>query len=117
MIIECGSISHNAKLGVFTVIGTTGNPQAVQMFPKQTCTCPSSGLCYHIMAVRLSLGMDKPEPLRKVNLSQLRRNSRPKKGKTSGRKIPRYGDYELTPAPDSVVVQSSVSVSPYDFCL
>ena len=52
MIIENGNISHDCKLGVFTV-------QAVRLFPKETCTCPSASLCYHIMAVRMSIGMDQ----------------------------------------------------------
>ena len=86
MIIENGNISHDCKLGVFTVLGTTGNPQAVRLFPKETCTCPSASLCYHIMAVRMSIGMDQQKPLSKVNLSRLRRNARSKKDKTSGRK-------------------------------
>ena len=102
MIIEKGNITHNCKLGVFTVLGTTGNPQAVRLFPKEDCTCPSTGLCYHIMAVRISIGMDQQKPLSKVNLSRLRRNARPKKDKTSGRKKPRLGDYDVKPAPDSL---------------
>ena len=42
---------------------------------------------------------------RKVNLSQLQRNTRSKKDKNSGRKRPRCGDYE--PAPDSQAVCDS----------
>ena len=105
MIIENGNISHDCKLGVFTVLGTTGNPQAVRLFPKETCTCPSASLCYHIMAVRMSIGMDQQKPLSKVNLSRLRRNARSKKDKTSGRKKPRLGDYDVKPAPDSFASQ------------
>ena len=105
MIIENGNISHNCKIGVFTVLGTTGNPQAVRLFPKETCTCPSTSLCYHIMAVRMSIGMDQQKPPSKVNLSRLRRNARPKKDKTSGRKKPRLGDYDIKPAPDSSASQ------------
>ena len=67
MIIENGHVTHNCKLGVFTVLGTTGNPHAVQLFPKETCTCPSTGLCYHIMAVRMSIGIDQQKSLSKVD--------------------------------------------------
>ena len=79
------------------VLGTTGNPQAVRLFPKETCTCPSASLCYHIMAMRMSEWInrnlcqklsyvDQQKPLSKVKLSRLRRNARSKKDKTSGRK-------------------------------
>ena len=107
MIIENGHVTHNCKLGVFTVLGTTGNSHAVQLFPKETCTCPSTGLCYHIMAVRMSIGIDQQKSLSKVNLSRLRRNARPKKDKTSGRKKPRPGDYDIKPAPDSLFSQET----------
>ena len=105
MIIENGNISHNCKLGVFSVLGTTGNPQAVRLFPKETCTCPSTNLCYHIIAVGKSIGMDQQKPMSKVNLSRLCRNARPKKDKTSGREKPRLGDYDIKPAPDSLAGQ------------
>ena len=87
MIIENENISHDCKLGVFTVL-------AVRLFLKETCACPSASLCYHIMAVRMSIGMDQQKPLSKVNLSRLRGNARSKKDKTSGRKKPRLGDYK-----------------------
>ena len=38
---------------------------------------------------------------RKVNFTQLRRNSRARK---SGRKAPRPGDYHIIPAPDGLKV-------------
>ena len=98
-IIENDKICHNIKLRVFTVIGTTGNPHAVRLFPKESCTCPSSSLCYHIIAAKLSIGMNLRDCSCKVNLSQLRWNARSKKDKNSGRKRPQCGDYEL--APDS----------------
>ena len=86
MIIENGNISHNCKLGVLSVLGTTGNPQAVRLFPKKNCTCPSTSLYYHIIAVCMSIEMDQQKPMSIVNLSRLRRNAGPKKDKISGRK-------------------------------
>ena len=83
-------------------MGTTGNAHAVRLFPKESCTCPSTNLCYHIIAAKLSIGMNLQDYTHKVNLSQLRRNTRSKKDKNSGRKRPRCGDYE--PAPDSQAV-------------
>jgi len=80
LVIE---IFHSATLGVFTVVGTGGNAHAVRLYP-------STGLCYHIMAVKLSIGMNvSPDlELRKVNLTQLRRNITGRKDKKSGRKKP-----------------------------
>ena len=88
---------------MFTVEGTGGNAHCVRIFPKESCSCPSSSSCFHIMAVRISVGLEAAnnQP-RKINLSLLRRNTRSKKDKTSGRKVPRNGDYDIIPAPDSV---------------
>ena len=37
----------------------------------------------------------------KINLTQLRRNTRSRTDKKSRRKAPRAGDYEVVPAPDA----------------
>ena len=87
-IIEKKQISQNQSLGVFTVIGTSGNPHAIRIFPKESCTCPSTGRCYHILAV---IGLEDVSLQRKVNLTQLRRNTRARAEKKSGRKAPRPG--------------------------
>jgi len=72
-IIDRGDISHNEKLGVFTVLGTTGTPHVVRLFPKQSCSCPSTGLCYHIIAAQISIGIEVENAQLKINLTQLRR--------------------------------------------
>ena len=108
-IIKCGKISHNEKLGVFTVLGTSGKPNVIRLFPTESCSCPSTSRCYHIMAVRMSIGLDTTSCKQKVNLTQLRRNNRSRKDKTSGRKRPRIEDFEVVAAPDSL---SSVHSQP-----
>lgn len=100
-MLERGSISHNHKLGVFTVVGTTGNPHVVTLFPTEKCTCASTTHCYHILAARLSVGLEDGKSKRKINLTQLKRNTRSKRDKKSGRKAPRAGDYQITSAPDA----------------
>ncbi len=100
-LIDKKLISHNASLGVFTVLGTSGNPSAVRLFPTESCSCPSTGRCYHIMAVKMSVGLRDKESKKSVNLTQLRRNTRSRMDKRSGRKRPRPGDYDINPAPDS----------------
>ena len=92
-------ITHNIQLGCFTVKTREGNPHAVRLYPKETCTCPSTTTCYHILACKLSLGMatDTKRPV--VNLTRLRSNARNRVEKKCGRKRPRPGD--VIPAPDS----------------
>ena len=98
-IIEHNQISH--IIGVFTVVGTTGNAHAVRLFPKESCTCPSTNSCYHILAVRMSVGLEDMNSKRKINLTQLRKNTRPRTEKRSGRKAPQPGDYDIKPPPDA----------------
>ena len=102
-IIENNQISHNQALGVFTVIGTTGNAHAIRIFPKESCTCPSTSRCYHILAVRMSIGLEDVNSRRKINLTQLRRNTRPRREKRSA---PCPGDYDIQPAPDASILLS-----------
>ena len=57
-VISSGSLSHNQSLGVFTVVGTGGKAHAVRIFPNESCTCPSTTRCYHILAARMSVGLE-----------------------------------------------------------
>lgn len=57
MIIKNDDIAFNTKMRVFIIKGSKEVHRMVTLFPKQTCTCPSTGECYHIMATKLSLGM------------------------------------------------------------
>ena len=100
-LLEQGKISHNPRLGVFTAVGTGGSAHAVKLFPRESCTCPSTKQCYHILAAKMSIGMEDVQSRRRVNLTQLRRNAR-QRPKRSGRKAPRPDDYEITSAPDAV---------------
>ena len=81
----------------------TKRPHVVTLFPKETCSCPSTTECYHILAAKMSIGQnEQKERLRRLNLTQLRRNARSRKDQKSGRKRPRPGDMDLLPAPDSL---------------
>jgi len=43
---------------------------------KAQCTCPASELsCYHILAAKMSIGMEDKSSLHKVNLTMLRKNT------------------------------------------
>ena len=102
LVIAENRLSHDPKLGVFVVKNSEGKSNAVTLFPKQSCTCPSTCECYHILAAKISLGLPcKPETTT-INLSQLRWNTRCRKEKKSGRKRPHPADCTINPAPDSL---------------
>ena len=50
-VIHDSRISLDAKLGVFTVLGTV-EPHVVKLFPRETCSGPATAACYHIVAAR-----------------------------------------------------------------
>ena len=99
-IISSGGITLDAKLGVFTVSGTT-EPRVVQLFPKQTCSCPATASCYHVLAARMAVGLAHENKRGLINLTQLRRNKRTRADKTSGRKRPRLQDVDVVAADDA----------------
>ena len=79
-------------------MGTNGTVRVVTLHPKETCSCPASGMCYHIMAARLSLGIKENFTTNKSrNFTQLYKLGKGKGKKTSksGRKRPRIGDEEV----------------------
>jgi len=76
-------------------------PYAVRLFPKESCSCPSVRMCYHIMACKLMIGQEIGD-IGKANLTQLNQKIRQKnKEKPSGRKPPRKKDFE------SIIVSNS----------
>lgn len=94
LVVQNDKISFDTKLHVFNVKGLSGVTRVVTLFPRPSCSCPSTGECYHILAAKLIMGMSvSTKPTRK-NLTQLRRNTRSKKDKKSGRKKPRAKDVE-----------------------
>ena len=53
------------------------------------------------MTARISIGLDHEGTKKKINLTQLRKNTRSRLEKKSGRKAPKPGDYDVIAAPDS----------------
>ena len=98
LVIAENRISHDPNLGVFVVKNSQEKPNAVTLFPKQSCTCPSISECYHILAAKLSLGLPCSNSPTTINLSQLRKNTRSRKGKKLGRKKPNLEDCTIVPA-------------------
>ena len=91
-IIQNKGVIHVPEMQCFLVKGTKDARYAVQLFSKQTCRCPSTSQCYHIVAAKMSIGMSQGIPDEKVNLAQLGRNSRKRLGKKFGNKQPRKFD-------------------------
>jgi len=105
LIVTTGCLNHNPSLGVFTIKGTSGTSHAVKLFPKESCSCPSTSRCYHIIAARISIGLQCDDYKKNINLTQLRKNTRSRVEKKSGRKAPRPADYDILAAPDSLTSQ------------
>ena len=104
-VISDNGIVLVPEMRAFMVKGHNNNKYSVTIFPNETCTCPCDSECYHILSVKISLGMPVSGDKKDFNLTQLRRNVRPK-GRP-GRKAPRKDDVNSTvkinPAPDSAV--------------
>ena len=75
-VVEQHKISLDPNLQVFTVMGTS-KPHAVTLHPKESCSCPSTSSCCHILAAKLSIGDNIDDAPKKIlNLTQLRKNLR-----------------------------------------
>ena len=66
-VLDEDRISVDTKLHTFTIMGTT-RPQLVTLFPKETCTYPSTTKCYHSLAAKLAISQTL-EDLKKINLA------------------------------------------------
>jgi hypothetical protein len=99
--VENNLITLVPQQGAFIVNGQKGK-YCVTLFPKETCQCVSTSTCYHILAAKMSIGLEAIQKNRVVNLRALSKNSKKKIDKKSGRKQPRVNDYEIEfePAPD-----------------
>nr|XP_047135375.1 uncharacterized protein LOC124805788 [Hydra vulgaris] len=72
---SCKYTNAAMHTSIYTISAPDGNAHVVKLYPKENCTCPSSTICCHILAVKCSIGIECGE--RKIiNLTKLRRNSR-----------------------------------------
>lgn len=83
-LIEGKKICFEPSLHTFTVIGSEEHPHVVRLFPKESCSCPSTTHCYHILAAKMCIGMESDRQKGKINLTQLRRNVHSRSEKRSG---------------------------------
>ena len=103
-VLQQRKITMVPEAKCFIVEDNNGDKFSVQLFPKESCQCSSLGVCYHILAARMSVGlMDVPDT-KICNLTHLRKRARKKPNKRAGSKKPRPCDereISVIPAPDS----------------
>ena len=99
LIIDQQQCVYDPKVKAFLVQGTS-QVHAVKLFPKNSCTCPAKKECYHILAAKLYMGIDLGKRQKRLTMTQLRRNTRPKCSKKRGRKGTLAED-EVEAAPDA----------------
>ena len=93
----------------FMVKGSKKNRYSVTLFPKETCNCPSTTRCCHIIAAMMSIGVPISNNNKKLNLTQLRWNMRQKNSKRCGTKRGRKGDVDedaIVTAIDSTMINN-----------
>ena len=56
-IVENNLITLVPQQGAFIVNGQKGK-YCVTLFPKETCQCVSTSTCYHILAAKMSIGLE-----------------------------------------------------------
>ena len=66
--------------------GPARGKYSVTLFPNESCNCPATTRCCHIIAAIMSIGMPIPNDKKKINLAQLRWNMCPKHSKRCGTK-------------------------------
>ena len=81
---------------IFNVEGTQGVVRVVTLHPKETCSYPAGGTCYHIMAACLSIGMKEIPKSKERNFSMLHKTAKGKSRQKSGRKQPLPKDENLS---------------------
>ena len=85
LVLQNKNCSYQADLKTFVVQGTSC-AHAVKLFPQASCTCPAKKECYHILAAKLYMGIEVKNKRKRITMTQLRRNLRPKSSKRKGRK-------------------------------
>ena len=106
-VLKNNKLVHVPSMAAFLVEGTKGDKYVVTLFPKPKCSCPATSNCFHILACQRSVGIEIKKDKPKIrNLQRLRKNSRKRSDKKSGRKKPCINDYKIIPALDSFITTS-----------
>jgi hypothetical protein len=75
--------------GAFIVQGRSGK-YCVTLFSKESCQCPSTTTCFHILAAKMSIGQEPIEKRPIVNLRLLTKKKRKRVDKKSGWRVTKY---------------------------
>jgi hypothetical protein len=68
-------VVHVPEIHIFNVCDGQNHTHVVKLHPNESCTCPASTTCCHILAVRRSIGLET-ERRKPLILSTLRKNAR-----------------------------------------
>ena len=94
-LIRSNKIIFNPQMHIFNVQGTK-EVRVVKLHPKESCSCPATGTCYHILGVKLSLGLKISQlTTSERNLAKFCKATRSRKEKKTGRKRPRPNDVHV----------------------
>lgn len=113
LIVSNLAVTFDAKLHVFNVKGLSGEVRVVSLFPTEKCSCPALNICCHIIAAKLSIGINFTEKPSKRNLTLLRKKTRALCDKKSGRKKPRRKDVDCEYTSKYKVMREKK----YNFCI
>ena len=58
LIVSKLAVTFDVKLHVFNVKGLSGEVRVVSLFPTEKCSYPASNICCHIIAAKLSIGIN-----------------------------------------------------------
>ena len=105
-VLDNNLITLVSTRGAFIVQDRSGK-YCVTLFPNESCQCPSTTTCFHILAAKMRIGQEPIEQRPVVRL--LTKNTHKRVDKKSGKKQPRPNDYEpiVEPAPDSAFVTNT----------
>ena len=65
----------------FDVLLSKEVARVVTLFPVVSCSCQTTGECWHILVAKINLGMYLGETTKVINLTKLRRNNKKLKEK------------------------------------
>ena len=74
------------EAGAWIVTGSKHDRHVVTLGPKETCSCPSLGGCYHIIAARMCTGYDTNMQPKEFTFTQLAKISRKRQNRLPSKK-------------------------------
>jgi uncharacterized Zn finger protein len=84
--MENGNVSFLPQHKAFMVKGIQGKVYAVTLLSKETCQCPSTTQCYHILATKMCIGDGIDTKPRVVNLRMVAKRNLKRNDKKSGKR-------------------------------